>query len=100
VKDRLGVLTVRPWPDDAGDPAAPTMILGRRVRRTLASRADDGAALVLLEDRRMALTGPVLAVGRPLVLAMYLRRRAFAAPHELDRVWLARCSRVARSGPA
>lgn len=105
MKDRLGVLALRPWKASFGDRGQPATLLGIEVIATLRRRQDKPAVLALLEDRRVALTGPVLAVGHPRVMALYLRGRAVAARTAEDQQWLMSCSRELRaprraSGPA
>lgn len=97
MKDRLGVLALRPWKASFGDRRQPGTLLGTRVVATLRERQDEPAVLALLEDRRVALTGAVLAVGHPRVMALYLRGRAVAAKTAEDQQWLMSCSRELRS---
>jgi hypothetical protein len=85
-------LTLRQWDPSDGDPGAPERVLGIPVDHLLAQRADAPGALVVLEDHRLALTGPLAAVGLHRFLRTYVRRRARSKPDEAYRTWLAEVS--------
>jgi hypothetical protein len=82
------MLTVRRWDAGDGDPARPRQVLGVRVDRDILTRSDAAGALVALEDGRVALTGPIVAIGRRGALRSYLRSRARAVDDGADREWL------------
>ncbi len=78
---------VRPWGNADGDPAHPMQIAGRSVIDQLRTRRDLPGALVLLDDGYLAVTGPLLALGREQLLSDWVRRRARAAPSDAERAW-------------
>jgi hypothetical protein len=86
--NRGPTLTVRPWDARDGDPARPERVLGVRVQRLIITRLDAAGALVALADRRVALTGPIAAVGRRGALRSYARSRARSRRNRADRDWL------------
>ena len=90
--NRGPTLTVRPWDVRDGDPAAPEQVFGVAVDHLLASRLDAAGALVALEDRRVALAGPIGAIGRPRALGSYVRGRARGISDPADRAWLEQVS--------
>jgi hypothetical protein len=93
-------LTVRPWDVRDGDPASPGQVFGVAVDHVLATRSDAAGALVALVDRRVALAGPIGAIGRSRALRAYVRGRARASPDRADREWLEQVSSVlARMDP-
>ncbi len=51
------------------------------------SRRDLPGALVLLEDGRYAITGPVLALGSRQALSDWVRRRIRGGVSDTERVW-------------
>src|SRR5215216_269881 len=57
------IYSARPWED--GDRAHPQAVKGSRVVEHLRTRRDVPGALVILEDGRYAVTGPLLMVGPP-----------------------------------
>jgi hypothetical protein len=87
-------LTLRLWDPLDGDAAEPERVLGIPVDHLLARRADAPGALVVLEDRRLALTGPLAAVGLHRFLRAYVRQRARGKRDEAYRTWLAEVSAV------
>lgn len=91
--NRGPTLTLRPWNARDGDPATPDHVLGITVDRLLAQRADAPGALVALDDRRFALTGPIAAVGRHRVLRSYVRERAHHQEDRAYRDWLTEVSK-------
>ena len=87
-------LTLRPWDVRDGEPGEPEHVLGIPVDHLLVRRADAPGALVALADRRLALTGPIAAVGRHRVLRAYVRQRARSKRDPAYRAWLAEVSAV------
>jgi len=87
-------LTVRAWNPHDGNPGSPQQVLGIPVDRLLAKRPDAPGALVALEDRRYALTGPIAAIGRHRMLRTYVRGRARTKSDRAYRAWLAEVSQV------
>ena len=81
------IFTTRPWFDDDGDPAHPTVLDGSPVVEHLRTRRDRSGALVTLADGRYAFTGPVLAVGSPRALRTAARRRLERTDDEAERAW-------------
>jgi hypothetical protein len=85
-------LTVRAWSPQDGDPGCPQQVLGIPVDRLLARRPDAPGALVVLTDRRFALTGPIAAIGRHRMLRTYVRRRERTRTDRAARAWLTEVS--------
>ncbi|HEX4804371.1 MAG TPA: TrkA C-terminal domain-containing protein, partial [Conexibacter sp.] len=82
------VFSVRRWdPAVDGDPARAERVAGRGVVDRLRTRRDVPGALVLLDDGYLAVTGPLLALGREQLLSEWVRRRARAAGGEAERAW-------------
>jgi len=82
------VFSVRRWDAEVdGDPAHAERVAGRRVVDRLRTRRDLPGALVLLEDGYLAVTGPLLALGREQLLSEWVRRRARAATTDAERAW-------------
>lgn len=81
------VFHVRHWSREDGDPAHPEQVAGRTVVDRLRTRRDVPGALVLLDDGYLAVTGPLLALGRPHLLSQWVRRKARAAPTDAERAW-------------
>lgn len=92
--NRGPTLTVRPWDVRDGDPASPEQVFGVPVDHVLATRRDAAGALVALRDRRLALAGPIAALGRPRALRSYVRGRARGTGDRADREWLEQVSSV------
>ena len=69
------VFHTRRWSEEDGDAQRPAEVAGLRVIDRLRSRRDVPGALVLLEDGRYAVTGPVLALGSRQALSDWVRRR-------------------------
>ena len=84
------VFSVRPWQPEFGDPADPAALLGVPVVDRLLRRTEAPGALVVLADRRYALTGSVLVVGSARQVARYLRRRGVRHPSPAQDAWLRR----------
>jgi hypothetical protein len=87
-------LTVRLWNADDGNPGRPDHVLGIPVDQLLATRPDAPGALVALQDRRVALTGPIAAIGHHRTLRTYVRGRARSKRDVAYRAWLAEVSTV------
>jgi hypothetical protein len=87
-------LTVRLWNSDDGHPGSPERVLGIPVDRFLATRPDAPGALVALQDQRVALTGPIAAIGRHRTLRTYVRGRARSKQDAAYRDWLAEVATV------
>jgi cell volume regulation protein A len=81
------VFTVRRWQEADGDPAHPARVAGRTVVDRLRTRRDQPGALVLLDDGYLAVTGPLLALGREQLLSDWVRRKARSAAGEAERAW-------------
>ncbi|MBS1869950.1 MAG: potassium/proton antiporter [Actinobacteria bacterium] len=81
------VFHVRGWSEQDGDPGHPERVAGRAVVDRLRTRRDRPGALVLLDDGYLAVTGPVLALGREQLLSDWVRRKARAAASEAERAW-------------
>jgi hypothetical protein len=82
-------LTVRRWSRDDGNPGSPVQVLGIPVDHLLAKRPDAPGALVALQDRRVALTGQIAAIGHHRALRTYVRGRARSKQDSAYRAWLA-----------
>ena len=93
------VFSVRPWPPELGDPADPTTLLGVPVVDRLLLRTDAPGALVVLADRRYALTGSKLVVGSARQVADYVRRRGVGHPSPAQDAWLRRVLSVLTQRP-
>ena len=81
------VFHVRPWKAEDGDPARTEHVAGRVVVDRLRTRRDVPGALVLLDDGYLAVTGPLLALGREQLLSEWVRRRARNAKSDAERAW-------------
>jgi potassium/hydrogen antiporter len=81
------VFHVRRWSDEDGDAARPDSVAGLAVIDRLRTRRDVPGALVLLEDGRYAVTGPVMAVGSRQALTDWVRRRIRSGVRDNERVW-------------
>ena len=79
--------TVRPWEPADGDPSRPTALAGYSVVEQLRTRRDEPGALVLLEDGRHAITGPIVAIGPAMELQAVVRRRLARANSAGERAW-------------
>ena len=60
---------------------------GRLVVDQLRTRRDEPGALVLLDDGRYAITGPLLAIGPAGELQQFVRRRLARAETSGERAW-------------
>jgi cell volume regulation protein A len=81
------VFTARPWSADDGDPAHPREVKGRRVVEHLRTRRDVPGALVILEDGRFAVCGPILLLGPPGQVQAQARRRLIRATDDAEISW-------------
>jgi len=81
------VFTTRPWTDDDGDAGFPKDVQGVPVAEQIRTRRDTRGALVQLVDGRFAVTGPRLAIGGPLQLQRYARRRLASEEDAAARAW-------------
>ena len=79
--------SVRPWDDAEGDPAHPRTVAGQEVIEHVRTRRDRRGALVVLADGRHAVTGPLVAVGTPLALTQFVRRRLTMTDDDAERAW-------------
>jgi cell volume regulation protein A len=86
-RSRPSVTTVRPWEDGDGDPSRPSALAGRVVVDQLRTRRDEPGALVLLDDGRHAITGPLVAIGPSGELQAFVRRRLTRAETNGERAW-------------
>jgi cell volume regulation protein A len=86
-RSRPSVTTVRPWQETDGDPSRPEAVAGRDVVDQLRTRRDEPGALVLLDDGRYAVTGPLLAIGPAGELQAVVRRRLNRAESSGERAW-------------
>jgi potassium/hydrogen antiporter len=81
------VFTARPWQDGDGDPGFPSAVHGVDVLDHLRTRRDRRGALVLLDDGRYAVTGPLMAVGGASQIQRYARRRLAEEDDDAARAW-------------
>jgi cell volume regulation protein A len=81
------VFSTRPWTDVDGDPGFPKDVQGVPVAEQIRTRRDTRGALVQLVDGRFAVTGPHLAIGGPLQLQRYARRRLTSEEDAAARAW-------------
>jgi cell volume regulation protein A len=86
-RSRPSVTTVRPWEEGDGDPSRPSELAGRTVVDQLRTRRDEPGALVLLDDGRYAITGPIVAIGPAGELQSVVRRRLNRAAGPAERAW-------------
>jgi cell volume regulation protein A len=77
----------RPWPAALGDPAHPVRVAGLAIVEHVRMRADVPGALVVLEDGRYALTGPVLLVGDGAAVRGYAYERQRRAGASAQQIW-------------
>jgi cell volume regulation protein A len=86
-RSRPSVTTIRPWQDSDGDPQRPRELSGNEVIEQLRTRRDEPGALVVLEDGRFAVCGPLLAIGPSGELQAFARRRLANAESPGERAW-------------
>lgn len=68
------IFTSRPWRDVDGDPLEPVAVAGLPVVERLRRRWDVPGAIVVLQDGRLAVTGPRLVIGSRGQVQSYARR--------------------------
>ena len=81
------IYTARPWSAADGDPAHPQAVGGIAVVEHVRTRRDVPGALVVLEDGRYAVTGPILMLGPPGQLQTQARRRLVRARGDAEISW-------------
>jgi cell volume regulation protein A len=81
------VFHVRRWTEDDGDASRPDTVEGLEVIDRLRSRRDVPGCLVLLEDGRYAVVGPIMALGSRQALTDWVRRRMRPGVSDNERVW-------------
>ena len=84
---RRDAIRPRPWTAALGDPAHPVRVAGLAVVEHLRVRSGVPGALVVLEDGRHALTGPLLLVGQGTELRRYAAERLRRAATPDEQVW-------------
>jgi cell volume regulation protein A len=80
-------LETRPWAPVDGDPSDPEMVAGALVVDKLRVRGDRAGALVLLENGRLAVTGPSVAVGNAGLIRRYAGGRLAVALSLAEQGW-------------
>ena len=86
-RSRPSVTSIRPWQPDDGDPQRPKVLAGNEVVEQIRTRRDEPGALVVLEDGRFAVAGPLLAIGPSGELQAFARRRLSNATSPGERAW-------------
>src|SRR3954468_1854316 len=86
-RSRPSVTSIRPWQDSDGDPQRPKELVGAEVVEQLRTRRDEPGSLVVLEDGRYGVAGPLLAVGPSGELQAFARRRLSNASSPAERAW-------------
>jgi potassium/hydrogen antiporter len=86
-RSRPSVTSIRPWQMADGDPQRPRELAGLEVVEQLRTRRDEPGALVVLEDGRFGVSGPLLAVGPSGELQAFARRRLANASSPGERAW-------------
>ncbi len=81
------VFTTRRWTDEDGDAGYPKEVHGVPVAEQMRTRRDHRGALVVLEDGRFAVTGPLVAIGGPLQVQRYARRQLTSEDDAAARAW-------------
>jgi potassium/hydrogen antiporter len=87
LRSGAAVFSTRPWSDADGDAGFPKDVEGVPVAEQIRTRRDTRGALVQLVDGRFAVTGPLLAIGGPLQLQRYARRRLTTEKDAAARAW-------------
>ena len=88
LRGRSPIFSVKPWPAELGDPAAPEEVDGVPVRRVLRTRREQRGALLALDDGRLAVTGEgVVATGGPAQLQRYCRDRIRRSKSDQAQAW-------------
>lgn len=75
-----------PW-TGATTPAEAADVDGVAIVERLATRDDADAAVVRLENGRIAILGDTVAVGAPRMLHLFATRRSAVADEPADRAW-------------
>ncbi|MBA3301905.1 MAG: cation:proton antiporter, partial [Thermoleophilaceae bacterium] len=84
------IASSRPWRAQDGDAGHPQRVGGADVVEQLRTRRDGvPGALVVLDDGRFAVTGPVVAIGSSQALQRNARRRIASARSDGERAWWA-----------
>jgi cell volume regulation protein A len=86
-RSRPSVTSVRPWEERDGDQSRPREINGNPVVEQLRTRRDEPGALVMLEDGRFGVAGPLLAIGPSGELQAFARRRLTGAKTPAEKAW-------------
>lgn len=86
-RSRPSVTTIRPWSAEDGDPQRPKTIAGNAVVEQLRTRRDEPGALVMLEDGRFGVSGPLMAIGPAAELQAFARRRLTTASSPAEKAW-------------
>ena len=81
------VFSTRRWIGADGDAGFPKEVHGVSVTDQIRTRRDRRGALVVLEDGRFAVTGPLVAIGGPLQIQRYARRRLASEEDAAARAW-------------
>jgi cell volume regulation protein A len=81
------VFSARRWRAEDGDAGFPREVHGVPVAEHIRTRRDERGALVVLEDGRFAVTGPQMAIGGPLQVQRYARRRLTSEEDAAARAW-------------
>jgi cell volume regulation protein A len=81
------IFTARPWGSEDGNAAHPREVSGHRVVEHLRTRRDVPGAMVILEDGRFAVTGPILMLGPPTQVQAQARRRMLQATDDAEISW-------------
>jgi cell volume regulation protein A len=84
---RPPIFSVRPWNPADGDPAKPEALAGRAVVERLRSRQDKPGAILILEDGRYAVTGPLLILGSARQVRRQARKCLGQSNDDTDRAW-------------
>jgi potassium/hydrogen antiporter len=84
---RPPIFSVRPWNPADGDPARPEAVAGRAVVERLRSRQDRPGSIVILEDGRYAVTGPLLIVGSARQVRRQARKCLGQSNDDTDHAW-------------
>jgi cell volume regulation protein A len=87
LRSGAAVFSTRTWTDGDGDAGFPKDVEGVPVAEQIRTRRDTRGALVQLVDGRFAVTGPLLAIGGPLQLQRYARRRLTTEKDAAARAW-------------
>jgi cell volume regulation protein A len=81
------IFSTRPWEEGDGPASNPATVGGTPVIRHLRTRRDVPGALLVLEDGRYAVTGPVAATGAAAQVQRYARRRLGQAAGDGEQAW-------------